>query len=65
MTDQSFDVWFDTVRRLTPIPVDPDDQWYDAYLYALDPRQALAVIRPVQRQERRRSFWAAVQTFFN
>ena len=63
MTYQNFDAWFDAVRRLTPVPITPDDHWYDAYLYALDPQQAVCIVRPVQVQGRLRSLWAAVKMF--
>ena len=65
MTYQSFETWFDTVRELTPVPITPNDHWYDAYLYALDPQQAVCLIQPAQAQGRLRSLWSATKMFFN
>lgn len=65
MTYQNFDIWFEMVRKLTPVPVIPDDRWYDAYLYALDPQQAVCVIQPVQAEGRLRPLWTAIKMFFN
>ena len=64
MAHDSFDTWFDTVQKLAPFPVTPDDRWYDAFLYMLAPQEALQLIRPQRTQGWLQSFWASVGRFF-
>jgi hypothetical protein len=65
MTFETFDTWFRAVQQFRPIPVPPDDGWYDAYLDCLDPEEAARSIQPRQVQGCLYPLWIAIKTFFD
>jgi hypothetical protein len=65
MAYESFETWFDAVQSLMPVPVAPDDRWYDAYLSIMDPHEAIGIVKPVQVQGRLRALWNAIKLFFD
>jgi hypothetical protein len=57
-----FESWFDQVQQMTPLPVVPDSRWYDAFLDALDPQEAVHSIEPMISNSVRHSFKIVPET---